>query len=125
MTKQISYSKGKSTTWKSLFENSIPTKFIDIIKKHFKEIKQEGNHCTIKESDYKIYYFSNPSQKKSKCLAVDIYGENGLYQFIELAKEEGWQIFDKSLNTKINLNFPKKYTYQEYKEMILHTKPNQ
>jgi len=91
--------------------------FIEIIENHFKKIfHRNGNHINIKASDYHIYLHSMAKNELTTGKQIDIYGENGLYEFITLAKENGWKIFDTGLNDFMDLDFPKKYSYLEYKE---------
>lgn len=90
--------------------------FGKIIEDRFEKIiEKNGSHLNIIAPNYKIYCGTKTGLTIAK--EIDIYGEFGLYEFISLAKEHNWKIFDKGLNRFIDLNFPEKYSYLEYKEL--------
>jgi len=41
--------------------------------------------------------------------------ENGLFELVELAKKENWQIYDTGLDDMINLENPEKNGYENFK----------
>ncbi|MEO1258680.1 MAG: hypothetical protein AAFZ15_07775 [Bacteroidota bacterium] len=88
--------------------------FVEIIEQRFKKyFKRNRGHLTIIAPDYKIYCGTENGSTRSR--EIDIYGEKGLLEFIALAKENKWKIFDKGLDCFIDLDFPKHLSYTNYK----------
>lgn len=104
-------------TYEEIYQKELEEiSFSEIIENRFKKlIQRNGRHLSIMASNYKIYCGTETGQTTSR--EIDIYGESGLYKFIALAKENDWKIYDKSSNDFIDLNFPEKYSYLEYKEL--------
>lgn len=104
-------------TYEEIYQKELEAiSFGEIIEKRFKNlIQRNGSHLSIMASGYKIYCGTETGQTISR--EIDIYGESGLYKFIALAKENDWKIYDKSSNDFIDLNFPERYSYLEYKAL--------
>jgi len=51
---------------------------------------------------------------------LSLYGENGLYELVALAKEHNWQIFDTGLGQMINLEDPSKNGYENFQSYLRH-----
>lgn len=49
---------------------------------------------------------------------INLYGENGLFELIEIAKQYGWQIFDTGLGEMIDLENPSKNGYKNYRKYV-------
>ena len=81
-----------------------PILFSDFIERSFPEIKSNDNHREIKGIEYSIDFFIDKEPTGTKML--NLYGENGLFEMIELAKIFDWQIYDTSLNEFIDLENP-------------------
>lgn len=56
---------------------------------------------------------------------LSLYGENGLFELIKIAKVENWQIYDSGIDKMLNLEKPEENGYenfQKYLKQIIHTK---
>ena len=51
-------------------------------------------------------------------------GEKGLFELVQLAKKQGWQIYDSGLSAMIDLNNPKKNGYENFKKYVNHIVKN-
>ncbi|WP_225037353.1 hypothetical protein [Winogradskyella sp. SM1960] len=104
------------------FEESIlkPILFSEILEKSFKKIKSEDNHREIKGIDYSIDFFVDNEPSGTKML--NLYGENGLFELIGLAKKYRWQIYDTSLNNFINLENPENNGFENHKSYLKQIK---
>lgn len=51
---------------------------------------------------------------------INLYGENGLFELIELAKKYGWQIFDTGLGEMIDLNNPQNTGFENHQNYVKH-----
>ncbi|MBS1917028.1 MAG: hypothetical protein JST87_12190 [Bacteroidetes bacterium] len=100
-----------------LFE---PTDFCFVLESHFDKIVTDGDHKSIKGKDFEIEYFNDNGKEANKIL--NLYGENGFYEIIILAKKYNWQIFDTSSGEMIDLENPANNgckSFQEYLSGIL------
>lgn len=55
-----------------------------------------------------------------------LYGENAVYELIELCKANNWQAFDTALGQMLDLDYPEKNGYKEhrrYLEQIMNRRP--
>lgn len=101
-----------------LFE---PTDFCSILQSHFGNVKKDGDHRSIQEKDFVIEYFLH--EEKVGNTILNLYGENGLFELVILAKKHNWQIFDTSLGQMIDLDNPANNgykTFQNYLSSILN-----
>ena len=62
-----------------------PILFSDILERSFSEIKFDENHREINGSDFSIDFFTDKEPTGTKML--NLYGENGFFELIELAKK--------------------------------------
>lgn len=100
-----------------------PTDFCSVFEKHFDQIIKDDNHREIKGKDFAIDYFSDDELVSNKMLSL--YGENGLYELVVLARKYNWQIFDTGLGQMIDLENPSANGYekfQNYLKQILNNK---
>lgn len=93
-----------------------PISFSDIIERSFPEIKMQDNHREIKGIDYSIDFFIDQEPTGTKM--INLYGENGLFEMIELAKIHDWQIYDTSLNEFIDLENPETNGFENHKKYV-------
>jgi len=49
---------------------------------------------------------------------LSLYGENGLFELIEIAKRQGWQIFDTELGSMIDLDNPENNGYKNHRKYV-------
>lgn len=93
-----------------------PTDFCSVLEKHFNEIIMDGNHREIKGSDYTIDFFV-PKENASNTL-LNLYGENGLYELVQLARQNNWQIYDTGLGEMIDLDNPSNNGYKNFQTYL-------
>lgn len=116
--------KQKINSIEEVDENQFePIDFTQILESSFTEIVKDDNHREIKGKDFSIDYFTDEELVSNKM--VSLYGENGLFEMIELAKKYGWQIFDSGLGEMIDLDNPVKNgfgNHRKYVEQIMKNK---
>lgn len=100
----------------------VPTNFCEKLENHFPNIEKDENHRTIKGKDFEIDYFIDEVLVSNKMLSL--YGEKGLFELVQLAKKQGWQIYDSGLSAMIDLNNPKKNGYENFKKYVNHIVKN-
>lgn len=52
---------------------------------------------------------------------LQLYGENGLYELIELAKKHNWQIYDSRIDGMIDLENPEKNGFKNHRKYVEQT----
>lgn len=95
-----------------------PIIFNDFFEKHFSAIKKDGEHREIIGNDFSIEYFSDDEPVTN--IMLSLYGENGLYEMVYLAKKFGWQIFDTGNGQMLDLDDPSKNGYADYQNYLKH-----
>lgn len=100
-----------------------PTDFCSALENQFDKIEKNDNHRRIIGNDFEIEYFEDTENVSNKIL--NLYGEQGLFEIVILARQEGWQVFDTGLGEMLNLDNPAINGYDnfnKYLEQILNGK---
>ena len=117
-------SRQKIESVAQLDENQLePTDFSGILESSFDRIKKDDNHREIVGADFTIDFFAD--NEHSSNFMLSLYGENGIYALIELAKKHNWQIYDSGIDGMIDLENPEKNgfdNHRKYVEQILKNK---
>jgi hypothetical protein len=117
-------SKQKINTVTELDENQLePTNFSEILESSFDQIKKDENHREIIGTDFTIDFFTD--KEHSSNFMLKLYGENGIYELIELSKKHNWQIYDSGIDGIIDLENPENNgfdNHRKYVEQILNRK---
>ena len=95
-----------------------PTNFCSAFESHFKQIVENDNHREIKGKGFIIDYFVDDEKVSNKM--VSLYGENGFYELVVLAKKCNWQIFDTGLGQMIELDNPANNGYENFQRYLQH-----
>ncbi len=93
-----------------------PIDFKQILESSFIEIVKEDNHREIKGKDFSSDIFTDKELVSNKMMSL--YGENGLFELIELAKKFGWQIFDTGLDEMIDLDNPENNGFENHRKYV-------
>jgi hypothetical protein len=110
-------SKQKIKSVAELDESQLkPTDFSGILESSFDQVKKDGNHREIIEINFTIGFFIN--KEHSSNFMLQLYGENGLYELIELAKKHNWQIYDSGIDGMIDLENPEKNGFENHKKYV-------
>ncbi len=115
-------SKQKIDSVAELDENQLElTDFSGILQSSFDQIKKDDNHREIIGKGFTIDFFTD--NEPSSNFTLHLYGKNGLYELIELAKKHSWQVYDSGIDEMINLSNPEKNgfkNHQKYVEQLLN-----
>ena len=110
-------SKRKIKSVAELDENQLElTDFSGILENSFDQIKEDDNHREIIGTDFQIDFFAN--SEHSSNFMLSIYGENGLYELIELAKKHNWQIYDSGIDEMIDLENHEKNGFENHNKYV-------
>ncbi len=117
-------SKQKINSVAELDETQLePTDFSGILETSFNQINKDENHREIVGTDFTIDFFAD--SEHSSNFMISLYGENGIYALIELAKKNNWQIYDSGIDGMIDLEHPEKNGFKnqrKYVEQIMNGK---
>ena len=117
-------SRQKINTIAELDENQLePTDFSGILENSFDRIKKDANHREIIGTNFTIDFYVHNELVSNTMLSL--YGENGIYAIIELAKKHNWQIYDSGIGEMLDLENPEKNgfkNHRKYVEQILKNK---
>lgn len=94
----------------------VPTDFCAVLERHFEQIDQDGSYREIRGKSFTIGYFLDEEKVSNKIL--NLYGENGLYELLVLAREYQWQLFDTGLGQMIDLVNPSKNGYANFQNYL-------
>jgi len=110
-------SRQKIETIEDLNEDCLePTDFCSALEQHFNKIVVKENHREIKGADFSIDYFLDEEPVSNKM--ISLYGENGLYELVLLAKKYNWQIFDTGIGQMLDLENPSKNGYKSFQNYL-------
>ena len=93
-----------------------PIDFDKILKGSFDNIKKNENHIEIIGKDYSIEFFEDEEIESNKTL--NLFGENGLFEIIKIAKIKNWQIYDSGLDEMLNLENPTENGYTNFQTYV-------
>ena len=93
-----------------------PIDFDRVLKTKFENIKKSENHNEIIGKDFSIDFFDDEELVSNKMLSL--YGENGLFELIKIAKVENWQIYDSRIDKMLNLEKPEENGYENFKKIF-------
>lgn len=107
-------SKQKIGSITELDENQLElTDFCGVLESCFNQIKKDDNYREIIRTDFTITFFADIEHSSNFMLSL--YGENGLYELIELAKKHNWQIYDSGIDEMIDLENPEKNGFENHR----------
>jgi hypothetical protein len=93
-----------------------PTGFCSALENHFEQIIKNENHREIQGKGFAIDYFVDDEKVSNKILSL--YGENGLYELVVLARKNNWQIFDTGLGQMIDLENPTNNGFENFQSYL-------
>ncbi|WP_298321275.1 hypothetical protein [uncultured Aquimarina sp.] len=93
-----------------------PTDFSGILENSFERVKKDDNHREIIGKNFTIDFFS--SNEHSSNFMLSLYGENGLFELIVLAKKYNWQIYDSGIDRMIDLDNPENNGYENHRKYV-------
>ncbi|WP_156305689.1 hypothetical protein [Sphingobacterium endophyticum] len=86
--------------------------FNSAIEMHFREIEKSVDFWEIIGDGYSINYY--PDNQKCTHTMVNLYGEKGLFELIQLARKHNLQIYDSGLDDFLDLEHPENNGYKNF-----------
>jgi Ca2+-binding EF-hand superfamily protein len=93
-----------------------PINFDKILNSKFENIQKTENHNEIIGKGFSIEFFDDEDLVSNKMLSL--YGENGLFEIIKIAKEENWQIYDSGIEKMLKIEKPEKNGYENFEKYL-------
>ncbi|MBW8244599.1 hypothetical protein K1F50_17460 [Muricauda oceani] len=116
-------SKQKIESVAELDENQLePIDFTEILENSFDRINKDDNHREIIGTDFAIDFFAD--NELSSNFMLSLYGKNGIYALIELAKKHNWQIYDSGIDGMVDLENPEKNGFDNHRKYVEQTLKN-
>jgi len=97
-------------------ENLEPIDFNLAFERFFKNIKQDEDAWEIIGEDFTIVHY--PDNALTTNCMVNLYGENSIYAIVDVAKTNGWQVFDTGLGEMLDLDDPSKNGYMNFQHYL-------
>ena len=97
-------------------EQLVPTDFCSVLESRFENIQRSDNYRRIKEDNYEIEYFTDTEDVSNKIL--NLFGEQGLFEIVLLARQNNWQIYDTGLGQMLDLKNPDINGYENFKNYV-------
>ncbi|WP_405207109.1 hypothetical protein [Aquimarina sp. LLG6339-5] len=92
------------------------TDFTGILESSFELINKKEHHREIVVTNFTIDFFAGG--KASSNFMLSLYGENGLFELIELAKKHNWQIYDSGIDGMIDLENPARNGFENHRKYV-------
>lgn len=92
------------------------TDFSGILETSFNRVNKDKNHREIVGADFTIDFFAD--SEHSSNFMISLYGENGIYALIELAKKYNWQIYDSGIDGMVDLEYPEKNGFKNHRKYV-------
>lgn len=95
-----------------------PTDFNAAFLDHFDNIVTDGTMREIVGDNFQIVYYTDEAAELSSNTLLNLYGENGLYEIVILAKKHNWQIYDSGIGQMIDLDNPSNNGYENFQKYL-------
>lgn len=96
--------------------------FSAILEKHLSNITADKNQREIKGDNYAIIHYADQEPVSNKVFSI--YGEEGLFELMSVAKLYDWQIFDMGNGEMLDLEHPEKNGYSNFRSYLQHVLKN-
>ena len=100
--------------------------FEAILKRRFPTLANEDGWLKADLGECSLETSLGEANETFSNTIIHLYGENAVYELIELCKANGWQVFDTALGQMLDLDHPEKNGYMEhrrYVEQIINKRP--
>jgi hypothetical protein len=98
----------------------LPTDFAVVLDQHFNVKIVDDMSRQVSGVDFSFTYYVQA--EPSGNTLINLYGENALYAIIDVAKQQGWQIFDTGNGEMIDLDNPEKNGYNDFQKYLQHVR---
>ncbi len=94
------------------------TDFKKIMTDNYPDITWDKDWGKIERKDFSIKFSLGDSDEPFSNTVFNLYGENAIYEIIELCKKNNWQLFDTGLDQMVDLDNPKTNGYKNHQAYV-------
>jgi hypothetical protein len=94
------------------------TDFKKIMEENYPDIIWDDNWGKIERKDYSIEFSLGTTEEPFSNTLLHLYGENAVYDIIELCKKNNWQAYDSGLDQMLDLDNPMNNGYQNHQDYV-------
>ena len=94
------------------------TDFKKIMEENYPDVIWEDNWGKIERKDYSIEFSLGTTEEPFSNTLFHLYGENAVYDIIELCKKNNWQAYDSGLDQMLDLDNPMNNGYQNHQNYV-------
>jgi hypothetical protein len=92
--------------------------FKRIMEENYADIIWDGDWGKIERDGYSIEFSLEATDKPFSNTMVHLYGENAVYDIVELCKKNNWQAYDSGLDQMLDLENPMNNGYQNHQDYV-------
>lgn len=92
--------------------------FKKIMTDNYRDIIWDKDWGKIERKDFSIEFSLGDSDEPFSNTVFHLYGENAIYEIVELCKKNNWQLFDTGLEQMVDLDNPKNNGYKNHQEYV-------
>lgn len=92
--------------------------FKKIMTNNYQDIIWDKDWGKIERKDFSIEFSLGDSDEPFGNTVFHLYGENAIYEIVELCKKYKWQLFDTGLEQMVDLDNPKNNGYKKHQAYI-------
>lgn len=94
------------------------TDFKKIMTDNYRDIIWDKDWGKIERKDFSIEFSLGDSDEPFSNTVFHLYGENAIYEVVELCKKNNWQLFDTGLEQMVNLDNPANNGYKNHQAYV-------
>ena len=92
--------------------------FKKIMTDNYRDIIWDKDWGKIERKDFSIEFSLGDSDEPFSNTLFHLYGENAIYEVIELCKKNNWQLFDTGLEQMLDLDKPETNGYKNHQAYV-------
>ena len=104
----------------------IPISFDQVFLNWFPNVTSTADHRTVEGEGFSFDYYASSDLEGTAMLQVS--GEKALFEIVDVAMKNGWLLYDTGNGEMIDLEFPERNGYENfksYREQILSNSKQQ
>jgi len=94
------------------------TDFKKIMTDNYRDIIWDKDWGKIERKDFSIEFSLGDSDEPFSNTVFHLYGENAIYEIVELCKKNNWQLFDTGLEQMVDLDNPENNGYKNHQAYV-------
>jgi hypothetical protein len=92
--------------------------FKKIMTDNYRDIIWDKDWGKIERKDFSFEFSLGDSDEPFSNTTFHLYGENAIYEIVELCKKNNWQLFDTGLEQMVDLDNPENNGYKNHQTYV-------